>query len=115
MAEPFTTTVTRKLRDELGLPIDVPTPQYAGDRGWSWDREQRNNVITEAMDQDMLWAKPRRELNGETLSALKALIEETEAAVRNNLETRAGMTWIEQSRLVQGLLYSWYRATKDRA
>src|SRR4029077_15152392 len=90
---------------------EAPPPYYEGDKGWSKERETRRDEITRAMDQAM---SAGQENTKETLDALRALIDETEDATRNNLETQAGMTWIEQSKLVQGLLYNWYRATKDR-
>ncbi len=92
----------------------TPYPYYAGDTGWSWDRDQRDDKLGAIMDQDRLYTKPPREHSKETLAALRALIEETEDAVRNSLETHAGMTWLEQSIFVQGLLYDWFRATQNR-
>ena len=103
---------------KMGMPQrndknEGPPPYYEGDKGWSKEREQREDEIVKAMDQDN-FAEPKREHSKETLDALRTLIEETENAIRNNPETQGGMTWIEQSKLVQGLLYSWYQATKDR-
>jgi hypothetical protein len=93
--------------------IENRSSYYVGDRGWSKERERRQREITETIDEDN-FAEPRREHAEETLDALGALIEETEDAVRSDPETRAGMTWVEQSKFVQGLLYTWFRATRNR-
>ena len=89
---------------------DVPPPRYANDKGWSKERAKKEEEIGIIVDQDR---SAKREHSKETLDSLRSLIEETAEAIRNNPETNAGMTWIEQSTLVQGLLYEWYLATKD--
>lgn len=90
-----------------------PPPLYVGDRGWSMERERREDEIYKVLDANQ-YAEPPRQASKETLAALRALIDETEDAVRNNPETRAGMTWIEQSKFYQGLVHTWFVVTKDQ-
>jgi hypothetical protein len=93
---------------------EVPPPYYEGDKGWSKEREKREDEITKVLDQ-VISFKTMEKVPEETLNALRSLIDETEDAIRKDPETHAGVTWLEQSRFVQGLLYDWYRATKDRS
>jgi hypothetical protein len=88
-------------------------PLYEGDKGWSHDRERRFNKIGESIDEDNQ-SEPKREHSKETLAALRALIEETEEAIRSNPETVPGRTVMDQSVLLQELLYKWFAATKDQ-
>jgi hypothetical protein len=113
MAESRTIKTLDDLRRDMKLPDNVPTPQYAGDRGWSLDREKRYDQICDTIDQNK-WASPPRVASKELLDELRALINETEEATRANPESHAGMTWMEQSKLAQGLHYTWYCLTKDR-
>ena len=98
---------------KYGWSDENPPPLYVGDRGWSMDRVWREDEIYEGLNADM-YAEPPRQASKETLTALSALIEETEEATRNNPETRAGMTWIEQSKFYQGLVTTWFRVTKNQ-
>lgn len=106
------TMMVHEVMQTMGHSIDHdPPPYYMGDMGWSKDREERKDKLYRIMDDDQ-YADPPRHHAKETLAALRSLIEETEDAVRNNPKTQGGMTWLEQSKFVQGLLYTWYCATK---
>src|SRR3989344_4844318 len=101
---------------KIGMPQnndkrEGPPPYYEGDKGWSKEREKRRDEIWKIVNRDR-WA--HREHTKETLDTLRALIEECETAIRSNPDAKEAKTLIEQSKLIQGLLYDWYRATKDR-
>ena len=109
--------IVREVMEQLHGNTDSPCPRYEGDTGWSWDREQREDKLLAIRDKERIYTTPAVKVSKEWLDALRSLINETEHAIRSGsgtTRTRAGMTWIEQSKFFQGLLHDWYLATQDQ-
>ena len=101
-----------EMHKKYGWNDNNPPPLYVGDCGWSMERARRQEGIYEVLDANQ-WAKPPRQADKGTLVAFRALIDETENAIRNNPETRSGSI-ITQSKFFQELLGSWFDVTKEQ-
>ena len=100
-----------EMHKKYGWDDNNPPPLYVGDRGWSMERDRRQEGIYGVLDANK-WAKPPRQADRETLVSFRALIEETENAIRNNPETHSSSI-IAQSKFFQELLGSWFDVTKE--
>ncbi|MEK7479860.1 MAG: hypothetical protein AAB665_01075 [Patescibacteria group bacterium] len=88
-----------------------PPPYFEGDKAWSKEREAKWNAMFTELGGDR-WAD--KEHDKETLGDLRTLIEETVAAIKDNPDTVAGKTLIEQSKLLQMMVWHWYQATTEQ-